>query len=147
VCVLPSQVQPFACEPDLATEHDLGTVDCVAAASEREGCILDNGPHRITFVAPTTCAAGVEVQARLSFPVAFGEVGLALWDVDANMQLATDGECTAGADTGSERRCLDHELVPGTKYRIDVDLTGNGTCDGDCAYNRYMLFVPFGTPD
>lgn len=148
LCVLPAQVQPFACEPNQSPEIDFGTVECVSAAYETAGCMMANdGIHKVTFVAPTTCAAGVEMQARVSFPVAFAEVGLELWDVAASTRVATSGECTTGADTGEARGCLDHVLTAGTQYRIEVLLTGNGTCDGACDYNRYTLRVPFGTPD
>ncbi len=148
LCVLPTQVEPFACGPNQWPELDWETVPCVSAPYETSGCMeTSTGIHKVTFVAPTTCAAGVEMQARVSFPVAFAEVGLELWDVAARTRIATSGECTTGADTGEARGCLDHVLTAGTQYRIEVLLTGNGTCDGACDYNRYMLRVPFVTPD
>lgn len=145
VCVLPSQVQPFECDRSGPTQEDL-QMACVSAPFQREGCIIEgDSANWVTFVAPAVCTA-VEVQARLSFPTAFAMLGVELMDLDRNMPLAVDDECTTGADTGEVRRCLDYQLVPGTTYRITVAPTGEGTCDGDCPYNRYTLRVQLATP-
>ena len=153
-CVLPSQVQPFTCdvqntEPDntASDARVLAGLQCVSAPVKIENCLVDAADTAdwVTFVTPSVCTA-VEVQVRLSFPIAFEDLGFDLWDVDANMPLASDGECTQGADTGDVRRCLDHELVPGRKYGVQVRPTGEGTCDGACTYNRYLLTVQLATP-
>lgn len=145
-CVLPSQAQPFECDRSLPSQQDLAEQNCVSLPFTTNGCITEgDSAHWVTFVPREVCTA-VQVEARLSFPFAFGELGLELWDADANTRVATDGDCTAGAETGEDRRCLDHELVPGTKYRVEVHLTGEGTCDGACAYNRYMLRLQLATP-
>jgi hypothetical protein len=145
VCVLPSQVQPFECDGSLPTQQDID-MECVSSPFQRQGCIIEGDTANwVTFVAPSVCTA-VEVQARLSFPTAFADLGIELVDTDRNMTLATDAECTTGADTGEVRRCLDFQLVPGTAYRITVSPTGEGTCDGACPYNRYTLRVQLATP-
>ncbi len=153
-CVLPSLARPFACTPEATDEPNntaaegflLQNVGCVSAPFVIDSCMLSGDTADwTTFVAPSVCAS-VEVQARLTFPQAFQELGIELWDVDHDMKLATDGECAQGADTGAVRRCLDLTLVPGTKYGVKVRPTGNGTCNGSCAYNRYTLSVQLATP-
>lgn len=153
-CVLPSQTEPFACTPKFdfepddtsAEAHLLEDLQCVSAPFKIESCMLEgDAADWVMFVPPAVCTA-VEVQVRLSFPIAFADLGLELWDLDGNVQLATDGECLQGADTGDVRRCLDHELVPGKKYGLKVSPTGEGTCDGSCSFNKYFLSVQLATP-
>lgn len=153
-CVLASKARPFACTPELDAEPNntaaegflLQNLACVSAPFINDACMDgDDTADWLTFVAPSVCTA-VEVQARLSFPEAFEVLGLELWDVDRDMQLATDGECAQGADIGLVRRCLDFVLVPGTKYGVKVLPTGEGTCNGRCPYNRYTLSVQLATP-
>jgi hypothetical protein len=153
-CVLASTAQPFACtdknnsEPNNTAAQGLvlQNLDCVSAAVSIESCMMtDDEADWLTFVAPSVCAA-VEVQARLAFSIAFEELGLELWDIDRDMQLSSDAECAQGAEIGAVRRCLDFQLVPGTRYGVKVRPTGEGTCDGACAYNRYSLSVQLGTP-
>lgn len=148
-CVLPSMAAPFSCDPDTNLEPDdtsdqgflLEDFGCASSFMNAE-CMLDgDSADWVTFVAPEECTSAVKVEVRLSFSVAWEVLGLELWDLDANMQVGTDEECMQGADTGQLRRCLDVDLVPGTTYGIKVHATGEGTCNGDCAYNRYMLSV------
>lgn len=148
LCVLPSLVQPFTCETVSPMETDLGTLDCVSPRHESSGCMMTSDRiDTVVFAAPTTCSAAIEIDAGVSFPHAFAEVGLELWDADTGTHVATSGECAQGADTGEARRCLVQELIPGTHYRLEVVLTGEGTCDGACNYNRYLLRVGSGTVD
>jgi len=152
-CVLPSLARPFACAPEVNVEPDdsmaqahLISLNCVSAQFIMNDCMLASDPADwVTFVPPSVCTA-VGVQARLTFPIAHEVIGLELWDVDQNMQIGTDTACAAGGDSASVRRCLSVELVPGTKYGIKVTPTGEGTCDGACAYNRYSLSVQLGPP-
>jgi hypothetical protein len=153
-CVLPSLAEPFSCESEMDFEPDDTIVDahlienlgCVSALFANDACMLaGDTADWLAFVPPSVCSA-VEVQARLSFPVAFEELGLELWDIDHDMPLETDTACKQGAGTGEVRRCLDFVLVPGTKYGIKVHPTGKGTCGGACAYNRYTLSVQLATP-
>lgn len=153
-CVLASTAQPFACTDQMNAEPNntageglvLQNLGCVSAPFVMESCMpSDDSADWLTFVAPSVCSA-VEVQARLVFPIAFEELGIELWDVTRNVQLATDGECAQGAEIGAVRRCLDFELVPGTTYGVKVRPTGTGNCDGACTYNRYSLSVQLATP-
>lgn len=153
LCVLSSRARPFSCssvpdfEPDDTMEqaHLLENLGCSSTA-ETDGCMLDaEAADWLTFVAPDTCATAPEVQVRLAFPVAYERLAVELWDVDANMKLASDDACTSGLSDEHERRCLEHLLVPGTKYAIKVAPTGEGSCGGSCAYNRYALSVGLAT--
>jgi hypothetical protein len=153
-CVLASLVEPFACEPQVELEPDntaaegylIENLECVSAPFVNENCMLEaDSADWVKFVAPSACTA-VEVEARLAFPVAFEELAVELWNLDQDMKIAESGPCTQGVDTGEERRCLDFTLVPGTSYGIKVHPTGEGDCDGTCAYNRYTLRVQLATP-
>jgi hypothetical protein len=153
-CVLPSIARPFDCKPTIELEPDntmseafaIPNLGCVSAPFVSENCMLtDDAADWVKFVAPAACTA-VEVEARLSFPLAYEELGLELWDLDRNMMLVEESACTAGAEGPDERRCLDFTLVPGTSYGIKVHPTGQGACDGACAHNRYTLRVQLATP-
>ena len=153
-CVLQSLARPFSCTPKIDLEPDdtmaeaylIEDLGCVSAPFINDGCMLDaESADWVTFVAPAVCTA-VEVEVRLSFPIAYEGLGFELWDVNANAKLASDGECKSGLDTGRERRCLDYTLVPGSKYAVKVTPTGDGSCNGSCAYNRYTLSVQLATP-
>ena len=123
--------------------EDLG---CVSAPFVNDGCMVETETADwVTFEAPMVCTA-VEVQARLSFSLAYEQLGIELWDFAQNVRLATDTDCKSGLDTGGVRRCLDFTLVPGTKYGIKVAPNGEATCGGRCAYNRYSLSVQLATP-
>jgi len=153
-CVLESLARPFACTPDSNSEPDntmaearaIPLTQCVSPMFINNSCMLaDDSADWITFVPPSVCTA-VAVQVRLTFPVAYEVLAFELWDVNANMKIGEDTECTQGADTGAVRRCLDMTLVPGTQYGVKVTPTGEGGCSGNCAYNRYTLSVQLATP-
>lgn len=151
-CVLSSMADPFTCVPKMNLEPDdtpeegaLQTLGCASAFMNAECMLADDTADWLTFVAPEQCSTAIAVQARLSFSVAWEVLGLELWDLDANAQLVSGEDCT-GADVRQVERCLTQMLVPGTKYGVKVSPTGEGTCDGDCAYNRYSLSLQLGTP-
>jgi hypothetical protein len=153
-CVLSSVARPFVCTPKVNLEPDdtieqghlVENLGCVSAPFMNSDCMLDgDSADWVTFEAPSVCTA-VAVEARLSFSIAYEELTIELWDFAQNVRLATDEACASGLDSGSIRRCLDFTLVPGTKYGIKVSPTGNTTCGGSCAYNRYTLSVQLATP-
>jgi hypothetical protein len=152
-CVLASRAEPFACTPDLEVEpddtpdqaHEIVGLQCISVPFSTNNCMLTgDDADWVKFAAPTGCVA-VEVEARVSFPIAFEELGLELWDLDRNVMVATDGECPQGVTVG-ERRCLTFTLTGGTTYGIKVHPTGEGNCNGACGYNRYSLTVQLATP-
>ena len=154
-CVLVSQVLPFACTPKVEFEpddtpaqaHVLEDLGCVSLVFNHQQCMpTGDTADWIEFAPPPICSSGVEVQVRLTFPIAFEQLGFELWDLDRDMKVAADGECELAATTDDVRRCLDFELVPGTRYGVKVHPTGEGACDGACNYNRYSLSVQLATP-
>lgn len=154
-CMLPGVAQPFACTPKTASEPDdtmaTGYViqvptTCIGKVDLGRGCMpAGDAADWVTFVAPSVCTA-LMVQVRLDFPLANEDLTIELWDADANTKITGDGECKQGLDPSSVSRCLESVLVPGKKYGVQVNPTGEGNCGGDCAYNRYGLTLVFGTP-
>ena len=153
-CVLQSLARGFACKPKFDIEPDdsaaqgylIQDLGCVSAPFINDGCMaVDDTSDWVTFVAPSVCSA-VEVEARLTFPISYEDLGLELWNVDANMMVGEDKDCPASADLSMVRRCLDITITPGTKYGVKVKPTGDGSCGGNCAYNRYTLSVQLATP-
>lgn len=151
-CVSPSNAEQFACaspfEPDnsAAEAHAIPQLDCVSAPFIDDNC-MDKGDAEdwIKLTAPAACAA-VQVQSRVTFPLAFQRLGFELWDLGTMTKLADDTECVTSGQGGEEIRCLTHVLVPGSSYGIKVHPAGDGNCDGDCSYNTYSLRLQLETP-
>jgi hypothetical protein len=154
LCVLPNQVTPFGCaagtevEPNnaLATAQQVGNLACVSQPIELVGCAQESDSEDwFQFDTPATCTA-VGVGARLTFPLAFEILALELIGT-TGATIATGGACAnQDADDGDEQRCLDQRLDPGGHYAIRVVRSGEGTCDGACAHNRYTLTLQLKTP-
>ncbi len=155
ICVVPSRALPFACEPELLTEPDdspanghlLPNIDCLSTPTSLDSCMPDtDSADWVRFVAPMGCTAR-ELDARVSYALAFQRIAIQLWDLDRNEAIAEDGECTTGGLVGGdEQRCLRAALVAGTSYGLQVLPSGEGDCDGACAYNRYTIKVQLVTP-
>jgi hypothetical protein len=155
ICVSPNLVEDFACEPELETEpddtaatgHMLPIADCNPAPTSLDSCMTEgDGADWMKFVAPMGCPAR-DVDARVSFTIAFQRLGLELWDLDQNELLAEDGVCSTGGQVGGlEQRCLLAPVVAGKTYGIQVVPAGDGNCDGDCAFNRYTIKVQLVLP-
>jgi hypothetical protein len=153
VCVSVS-AEPFSCAPDKVTEPDdttdtaysIGELDCVSIASVIDSCMDETDPADwIAFSVPAGCG-DVVADVRVTFPTAFEELALELWDLDANERVAVDAPCPVSGEGGDELRCLKTTLAEGARYAIQVVPTGEGTCDGDCAYNRYTLRMQLNQP-
>jgi hypothetical protein len=146
ICVT-AAAQPFSCEPDRDTEPDdtadkafsVGAKDCTSVASILDSC-MDEGDSAdwVSFSTNASCS-DISVDVRVTFPTAFEELGLELWDVAANERVAVNAPCEFTGEPGDELRCLKGPLQAGRQYAIQVLPTGEGTCDGRCAYNRYTL--------
>jgi hypothetical protein len=150
-CVLPARIEPFACEPDLASEPD-DTVEtafelvkeCNAIATPIEACMTEGDPGDwYKFTVPADCANPM-LDTRITFPIAFEQLGVELVDLATNATIATDAECPSGGEIGNEIRCLTAPLTAGASYGVHVAPTGDGDCDGDCAFNRYTVSVALG---
>ena len=153
VCVVAPQAEAFACgTTDTADDTpDTGQViaglSCVSAPHETKGCLLDaDGADWFQFDVPGNCTA-VQLEARLTFPVAFEPLAL---------QLATDGAAPQPAETpckssetaedGDEARCFKLTVENGAHLALGVVHAGTATCGGACAHNRYRLTVQLSTP-
>jgi hypothetical protein len=155
-CDLPTQLMPFSCvrvngdtEPDnVAAEAFAVTMTCNAPSFETENCMLEGDTADWLTVTMPTCAAFGELEARLSFPISFAELGFELWDLDTNAVVATDTACKQGGGAiGELRACIDIPVIPGKNYGIKVYPTGEGTCDGTCSFNRYSLRMQLAAPE
>jgi hypothetical protein len=153
VCVT-GGAEAFSCEPKVNTEPDdttdkafqIGVLDCVSLASVLDNCMDDSdSADWVAFSTPSSCAA-VVADVRVTFPTAFEELSLELWDVDANERIAVDAPCAFSGEAGDELRCLKATLAPGTHYAVQVLPTGEGACDGHCAHNRYTLRMQLNQP-
>lgn len=154
-CVLSGTARPFECESNTDPEPDdtaaqgtaIPQLQCVSSPYDRMGCLHANDPADwLTLTAPSECVA-VEIQARITFPVAFEPLALELWDLGTNTKVAEDSECPGdGTSAGDDSRCLVQPLAPGTSYGVAVKPAGGGDCDGSCAYNQYTLTVQLATP-
>lgn len=154
-CVLPLFVEPFRCEPEVNSEPDdtpgtarsLSLLDCVSAPVSLDSCLFEaDSEDWVTFDTPAVCAS-VGVSASISFPVAWAQLELQLWDVAADELLASDGECAnRTGQAGDQLRCLEQALLPGRRYALRVLRTGEGDCGGSCTYNRYTLGLQLQPP-
>jgi len=157
ICVLPSQVQPFACPPpgettevepndDTVNAQLIANLACVSRTAEIVGCARDlDSEDWFLFDAPQGCTA-VAVEARLTFPLAFEVLSLEVRG-STGLTIASGGDCAiSDADDGDEQRCLDVPLTSGSRYALRVARSGVGTCGGACAHNKYTLTLQLKTP-
>lgn len=153
ICVT-GTAEPFACEPEISTEpddasdqaFDLGEFGCVSLASTLGNCMLEgDAGDWVKFHSATGCAA-VAVDVRLTFPTAFEELGIELWDLDSGEKVAEDTPCDVIGEAGDDLRCLSSPVTPGASYGVHVLPTGEGDCDGTCGYNRYTVRLQLSAP-
>jgi hypothetical protein len=149
LCVDELDAQPFACavadpagDDAPATGRSMGELDCVSATAERSGCLLDGDPADWFQVdAPGRCTA-VQVEARVTFPIAFEPLELAYAAGEA-APVPVDQPCppTVFPATGDEQRCFTMVVAPGSRHGLGVIHAGRASCDGGCAFNRYRFTV------
>jgi hypothetical protein len=157
VCVLTSTVMPFACDPQTELHEPdntpaqalmLPNPTCVSTPVSDIGCLAAGDDQDwVAFAAPTACIA-VEVNARVTFPVAFEPLDLELWDLTSMTMVSGGGACaqSTGLAAGADERCLKTTLIQGDTYGIKVKPAGGGDCGGTCNYNRYTLNITVDTP-
>jgi len=154
-CVIPALVEEWACEPELSSEPDdsyemaypLVTPDCIALPQVIDSCLpIGDSADWVRLTTPASCAA-LEADIRITFPFAFQRLALQVVDPDTGEVIASDGECMFDGETGNDIRCLKTALTPGKAYGVSVSPTGEGDCNGRCAYTNYTLRVQVGAPD
>ena len=152
-CVSPSSSMPFECDPMVVKSDNTAAtatliaanLSCVSPIATSDGCLAKGDGHNwYKFTAPAGCTA-VEAEIKVSFPDAFEPLGLVLADANGT-QIATDAECKTGSITGDNVRCLTATITAGQSYTVDVTPAGGLDCDGECAFNRYILSLQLATP-
>ena len=154
-CNLAGLAAPFACESDVASEPDdtvetgfpLQNLDCVTLPVVIDSCMpVDDPSDWVRLAVPADCTA-LALDTRITFPVAFQRLGLQLVDIGTGAVLATDTACTSQGESGDDLRCMRGTLAAGGNYGVQVAPTGEGDCDGDCAFTRYTLRLQLAAPD
>jgi hypothetical protein len=154
ICVMPGAEKAFACSTGTAHEPDdtpaqafaLPALDCVSAPYVADGCLAAADTQDwYKFHTPTGCTA-VEVDARMTFPIAQESVSFELWDFGSMTMLATDGKCMIIAPAGDQASCIKFTVNTDADYGIVVKPKGGGDCGGRCNFNRYQLTVQLATP-
>ncbi len=154
-CVLPGVAQAFACDPMVDNEPDdtiaqatkLPALTCVSSPFVKQGCLHDGDPADwVELTAPTGCTA-IEVQVRVTYPIAFEPVTVELWDAVGNSMIAGQGECVDQTTApGDDSKCIQMTISGGGTYAVGVKPAGTSDCGGSCAHNRYTLTVQLATP-
>ncbi len=155
ICVLPGAAEPFSCGTVTETEGNdsaqtaqpLGDgIACSTPRLEVIACAAADDPQDLyRFDVPASCASA-NVQLGLTFPLAFAVLEAELQDANGGV-IATAGSCAGeDPDDAVDNRCLRSPVTPGMRYHVRVAPSGEGTCDGACAYNRYTLNLQVTSP-
>lgn len=155
LCVLPSQVVPFECNAPDPAGDDVPTagaridgLTCVSSPRESLGCLRQNDlGDWYQFDIPDNCVA-VQIETRLTFPVAYERMGMQLSTDDAAGVPVTDVDCSPDSEpqNGEVTRCFEMVVQNGAHHAIGVVHSGDGDCGGACAFNRYTLQIRLATP-
>src|SRR4051812_39624284 len=79
-CVLPSSKKPFSCTPQVVTEpddtaadaHPIPQLGCSSVPYVEDNCMPEHDAEDwVKLDAPTGCSSNIEIQARVSFPLAW----------------------------------------------------------------------------
>jgi hypothetical protein len=153
-CVLASEALPFACGVADPAGDDVPTAGqvvanlaCVSPIRESKGCLLQNDiGDWYQFDVPGNCAA-VQIEARITFPIAFEQVAMQL-STDDGPGVAVDGPCSSALppDLGDTARCFKMTVANGSHHAIGLVHSGLENCGGGCANNRYTLSLQLSTP-
>ncbi len=155
ICTVPSQVLPFDCgeindrpDDDLPEAGlQLAALECVSGVRELKQCLFEDDPGDwFQFDVPDNCSA-VQIEARLTFPLAFEPVAIQL-STDGGPPVTVDTDCqfSAGENAGEISRCFEMTVSNGSHQAIGLVHSGVDNCDGACAFNRYTLNLQLSTP-
>jgi hypothetical protein len=106
------------------------------------GCV-ESGDDEDYFSVELPACTGTSphLSLTLQFHVAFAPLQVKL--VDSSDAVVAEGDVCGDAVGGLERVCLDLAAPAAGEYRIQVQSTGEANCEGDCAYNRYLLRLSY----
>lgn len=154
-CVLKGTEVPFMCEAGTdvpgddtaAMARQVPQLQCVSPPFTAGGCLpVGDAQDWFKLSTPSVCST-VEIQARITYPVAYEKLSLELWDLGTNAPVGTDTPCAQSAnDPAHVERCITLPATPGTDYGLVIKAEPDGNCGGACAYNRYDLTVQLATP-
>lgn len=156
ICVTAEEAQPFVCGEAVTdpSNDDVPTsglpvtgLNCVSALRESRGCLLPNDlGDWFQFDIPGNCVA-VQIEARVSFPVAFETVAMQLSTEDST-PTRVDVECAANQTpiAGQVARCFKMTVANGSHHAIGLVHSGERNCGGICANNRYTFELQLTTP-
>jgi hypothetical protein len=154
-CVLKPEAMPFTCatgtdvpgDDTPATAQPIPQLACVSPPYVDHGCMPAGDTQDWVKLSPPSVCSSVEIDARLTYPVAYEKLALELWDLSTNSIVGSDVPCADGAnDPARVERCIDLAVTPGGDYGLVVKGASDGDCGGSCAYNRYDLSVQLATP-
>lgn len=155
ICTVPSQAGAFECEiPDRAGDDEPAAglllqpaLDCVSGVRELKACLFADDPGDwFQFSVPGNCTSAVQIEARLTYPVAYEPVAMQL-STDGAAPVAVDGECkvAAGDASGQTSRCFELVVENGSQHAIGLVHSETLNCGGACAFNRYTLNLQLST--
>jgi hypothetical protein len=155
-CVLPSQVQAFACDPGDEHEPDntpaqafpLVGFTCATGQVISHGCLAaGDGTDWYQVTVPTGCTAGA-LDLQLASPIAFEPLDIELFDATGATSLGAGGTCLhqSTIGPGDVGTCVHAPVTPGTAYALQVRASDGDNCNGACNYNRYTLTVMLALP-
>ena len=151
-CVIPTSAVAFACDPmtetrepdqDVAHADPLGTLACVSSPLVIAGCLANGDKDDwFTFSTRADCTS-VAINLSIASALAFEPVTFELADATSGAKVASGAANCANVEapdvSGEYTYCITQMLAPGTAYTLRVTPTGDATCGGNCAFNRYRL--------
>ncbi|MBA2539184.1 MAG: hypothetical protein H0V17_06075, partial [Deltaproteobacteria bacterium] len=153
ICTVPTQARPFDCDiPDRTGDDEpaaglqLVNLSCVSGIRELRQCLFEDDPGDwFQFDVPDNCSA-VQIEAQLTFPVAFEPVAIQL-STEGGAPVTVDTECDLdNQEAGQATRCFQMTVPNGTHYAIGLVHSGIENCGGECSHNRYTLNLQLSTP-
>lgn len=153
ICTNPSNAKPFECDiPDRTGDDEpamglqIADLTCVSGVRELRACLFADDPGDwFQFEIPDNCNA-VQIEARLSFAVAFEPVSIQL-STEGGTPVTVDGPCENDfGDAGETARCFQMTVANGSRHAVGLVHSGVDNCDGACAHNRYTLSLQLSTP-
>jgi len=153
ICTSPGNVSPFACDIPDRTDDDspatglvLANLTCVSAPRNLRACLVDGDPGDwFQFDVPDNCN-GVQIEARLTFPIAYEPVAMQLASNNGD-PVDADSPCEVETqNAGEDVRCFRQTVDNGSHHAIGLVHSNTANCDGACAHNRYTLDFQLSAP-
>ena len=155
ICVLAGAAKPFSCTAKMPTEPDdtaaqgfvLPNMTCVSVPFVNQNCMLQGDTEDWVAVSGSDGVHGSPGDQRASrfrsrsSGSASSSGTSTRWRRSPRTRRARRKARQATRSAASTSRS-----TRGVNYGIKTHPAGDGTCDGQCAYNRYTLSVQLATP-